>query len=231
MEFNETAPAPAHPSATVVIVRSSVSASPDIEVLMVQRSQQLKHMAGMWVFPGGRVEPCDQAHAESDYDAALNAAIRETREETALEVSARGLFQLSHWTTPAGAKKRYATWFFVARVDESQQVVVDGGEIAGYRWIPPTQALAEQRSGDLQLLPPTFITLLELERYGDCETLLSRGPGTTPITYAPRVTQLDEALHFLYEGDAGFEQSDPAAVGQRHRCIMQGDSLDYVREC
>jgi hypothetical protein len=48
--------------------------------------------------------------------------------------------------------------------------------------------------------------------------------------YAPRVTRLEEELHFLYEGDAGFEQQDPAAPGSRHRCIMQGQELIYLRE-
>ncbi|MEM0954292.1 MAG: NUDIX hydrolase [Pseudomonadota bacterium] len=228
MEFNQTELAPAHPSATVVIVRPVASG---LEVLLVQRSQQLKHMAGMWVFPGGRVEPVDEAEANSEYEAALRAAIRETQEETSLQVSPERLFQISHWTTPAGAKKRYATWFFVAMVDDDQEVTVDGGEIAKHRWVAPAQALAEQRRGELTLLPPTYITLLELDAHGDCDTLLEHGRTWDPIIYAPRVTQLDDALHFLYEGDAGFAHSDPAAVGLRHRCIMIGERLDYVREC
>ncbi len=230
MEFHDGEVTPAHPSATVVIVRPARNRSQGLDVLLVQRSHKLQHMAGMWVFPGGRVEPSDMAEAASDYEAALNAAIRETREETALDVPTENLFQISHWTTPEGVKKRYATWFFVALVDDDQEVEVDGGEITAHRWLSPADALEEQRNGDLTLMPPTFITLLELCAHGDCDSLLAAGYDNAPILYAPRVTQLDEALHFLYEGDAGYAQSDPAAEGKRHRCIMLGSQLEYLRE-
>ncbi len=45
-----------------------------------------------------------------------------------------------------------------------------------------------------------------------------------------------EALHFLYDGDAGFESNDATVEGPRHRCIMDGDKLmdgkrlTYIRE-
>jgi 8-oxo-dGTP pyrophosphatase MutT (NUDIX family) len=227
MEFTETEIAPAHPSATVVLVRDGDAS---LEVLMVRRSRDVKHMGGMWVFPGGRVDPAD-GNIEADADAAaLNAAIRETREETGLVIDREHLFQISHWTTPVGAKKRFATWFFAGVLDAHQDVVVDGGEIADHRWIPPAAALEEQKRGELRLMPPQFITLLELDAFADCRALSDGLSARSPIMYAPRVTQLDEALHFLYEGDAGFERQDPAVAGARHRCIMVGQELTYIRE-
>ncbi len=227
MEFNSPEVTPAYPSATVVLVRGDDA---PLEVLMVRRSQDVRHMGGMWVFPGGRVDPAD-----GDFDAepeatALAAAIRETREETGLEITAEALHYISHWTTPKGAKKRFATWFYLGLLHEEQDVVVDGGEIAEHRWVRPADALAEQARGELKLMPPTFITLLELERFGNCASIAGEAPGMDPIMYAPRVTELDGALHFLYAGDAGFEAEDPAVPGRRHRCIMAGDSLEYLRE-
>ena len=227
MDFNNPGITPAHPSATVVLVRESDAS---LEVLMVRRSRDLKHMGGMWVFPGGRVDPADGDVDTDAYGAALNAAIRETREETGLEIAADHLYYISHWTTPEGAKKRFATWFFVGVLEEHQDVVVDGSEIAEHRWVKPAIALAEQASGELRLMPPTYITLLELEAFGSCERLRDQAPQQEPILFAPRVTQLDEALHFLYDGDAGFHTSDPSAEGSRHRCIMTGHTLDYIRE-
>lgn len=227
MRFDSEEVAPAHPSATVVLVRDGES---DLEVLMVRRSRDLNHMGGMWVFPGGRVDPADGDIAADAEVAALNAAIRETLEETGLVIERDHLFQISHWTTPVGAKRRFATWFFAGVLDAHQDVVVDGGEIADHRWVSPAAALAEQKRGELRLMPPQYITLLELDAFADC-TALSAGLGArSPIAYAPRVTQLDEALHFLYEGDAGFEQHDPAAEGSRHRCIMCGQDLTYLRD-
>lgn len=227
MDFNNREVTPAYPSATVVLVRSAEAA---LEVLMVRRSRDVRHMGGMWVFPGGRVDPADGDFDTNPEATAVTAAIRETREETGLEISADDLHYISHWTTPKGAKKRFATWFYVGLLCDEQDVVVDGGEIAEHRWVRPADALAEQARGELRLMPPTFITLLELERFGSCEVLQREAPAMAPIMYAPRVTELDGALHFLYAGDAGFETEDPAAPGGRHRCIMAGDRLEYLRE-
>jgi len=227
MEFNTRETTEAFPSATVVLVRDG---DDGLEVLMVCRSKQVKHMGGMWVFPGGRVDPADQVAGGDDYAAALNAAIRETQEEAGLNIAADHLHYISHWTTPIGAKKRFATWFFVGVLEEHQDVVVDGGEISHHRWVRPAAALEEQRRGELRLMPPTFITLLDLLPFDHSDTLQQALPSQQPIIYAPRVTELDGDFHFLYAGDAGFEDSNPALEGPRHRCIMQDQTLSYLRE-
>jgi 8-oxo-dGTP pyrophosphatase MutT (NUDIX family) len=227
MKFDAKEITEAFPSATVVLVRDGDAG---LEVLMVCRSEQVKHMGGMWVFPGGRVDPEDHTENGDIYDAALNAAIRETQEEAGLDIAADHLFYVSHWTTPEGAKKRFATWFFVGVLEEHQDVVVDGGEISHHRWVLPAQALEEQKRGELRLMPPTFISLLELAAFSDCASLRADMSARDPIIYAPRVTDLDGELHFLYEGDAGFEDGDPARQGLRHRCIMAKESLVYIRE-
>jgi 8-oxo-dGTP pyrophosphatase MutT (NUDIX family) len=47
-----------HPAATVVLLRE---ANDRLEALMMRRGAGLAFMGGMWVFPGGRVEPADRA--------------------------------------------------------------------------------------------------------------------------------------------------------------------------
>ena len=227
MEFGSQEVTEAFPSATVVLVRD---AEDGLEVLMVCRSEQVRHMGGMWVFPGGRVDPDDYVEGGDDYAAALNAAIRETQEEAGLTIATDHLHYISHWTTPEGAKKRFATWFFVGVLDEHQDVVVDGGEISHHRWVRPAEALEEQSRGELRLMPPTFITLLELLQFDHSDTLQQAMPSHEPVIYAPRVTDLDGDFHFLYAGDAGFEDGNPALDGPRHRCIMQDQTLIYLRE-
>ena len=110
---------PVYPAATVVLVRDG---DVGLEALLVQRNKAVKHMGGMWVFPGGKVDegdyPGDGDHLDEldnkdEYTAAVNAAIRETKEEAGLDVTPDQLVYLSHWTTPEGAKKRFATWFFL----------------------------------------------------------------------------------------------------------------------
>ncbi len=45
-------------AATVMLLREG---DEDLEVLLVQRNPQARFMAGVWVFPGGAVEPAEQS--------------------------------------------------------------------------------------------------------------------------------------------------------------------------
>jgi 8-oxo-dGTP pyrophosphatase MutT (NUDIX family) len=47
-------------AATVVVLRES---GEGLEVLLTRRAAALSFMGGLWVFPGGRMEPCDHAAA------------------------------------------------------------------------------------------------------------------------------------------------------------------------
>jgi 8-oxo-dGTP pyrophosphatase MutT (NUDIX family) len=81
---------PAIPAATLVIFRDADQGPP--ELLMVERAQKMAFAAGAMVFPGGRVDPGDEAMARAlapDDDgeiAARIAAIRETIEEAGLPI-------------------------------------------------------------------------------------------------------------------------------------------------
>lgn len=94
----------------------------------------------------------------------------------------------------------------------------------------PAQALKEQAAGELRLMPPTYVSLLELLEFPDCASLRAEMPRREPVMFAPLVTELNGELHFLYDGDAGFESGNPAQEGSRHRCIMADKALSYVRE-
>ncbi len=228
LEISDTVE-PVYPAATVVLVRD---ASDGPEVLLVQRSKAVKHMGGMWVFPGGRVDEEDYPQDRDEYRAALNAARRETREEAGLEVSDEQLVYLSHWTTPEGAKKRFATWFFLAVVEEGQEVVVDGGEIAHHRWVRPEVALAElaDTSNPFRLMPPTFVSLVDIAPYRSCAEATAGVAGRDAIQYAPRMVFVEDGICFLYQGDAGYEQQVLDVAGGRHRVYMIDGQLEYLRQ-
>jgi len=75
------------PAATVVLLRDAPGG---VETLMVRRSSKLEFAGGMWVFPGGRVDP-DDIPADGDViEAARHAAVREALEEADLVVDADG---------------------------------------------------------------------------------------------------------------------------------------------
>ncbi|MDB5678747.1 NUDIX domain-containing protein [Sphingomonas bacterium] len=82
-------PQPAIPAATLVLIRDRAGATPDL--LMVERAKAMVFAGGALVFPGGRIDPGDDALAarlspDADDGAARIAAIRETIEEAGVPV-------------------------------------------------------------------------------------------------------------------------------------------------
>lgn len=76
------------PAATLILMRAREDAPPDI--LFMERTAAMAFAAGALVFPGGRIEPQDDALAQgfTQPDAAARiAAIRETIEETGIAVA------------------------------------------------------------------------------------------------------------------------------------------------
>src|SRR5437899_11859925 len=82
---------------------------------MVRRSSKLEFAVGMWVFPGGRVDPDDIPPDGDVIEAARHAAVREAQEEADLVVDADALVPFAHWVPPPVTAKRFATWFFGRR--------------------------------------------------------------------------------------------------------------------
>jgi len=228
LELSENAE-PVFPAATVVLVRDG---SQGLEVLLVQRSKAVAHMGGMWVFPGGRVDEGDYPADRDEHKAALNAAIRETREEAGLDIGAGQLTYLSHWTTPEGAKKRFSTWFFLAVLEDDQEVTVDGGEIACHRWVRPQVAFAELADPEhpFRLMPPTFVSLVELADCCSCGEAHQRIASREVFYYAPRMVFVKDGICFLYEGDAGYADERLEVEGPRHRTYMIDGQLEYLRD-
>ncbi len=204
--------APALPSATVVLRRGP-------EVLLVQRSSALRNYAGMWVFPGGRVDAVD-AHADP-LVAARRAAARELAEETGVRLDPAALRPLARWTTPVERSRRFRAWFFLADATTDAVVQVDQQEIVGHRWVEPVAALERQAAGEWILPPPVFVTLTALGAGID--------EAAEPLLYDPRTAPVDGGHVSLYAGDAGFESGDAALPGARHRLWMDGPRWRYER--
>ncbi|HET7203579.1 MAG TPA: hypothetical protein VFI92_09450 [Steroidobacteraceae bacterium] len=68
--------APVAPAATVLLLRETESGA--LQVLMTKRAAGLSFMGGLWVFPGGRMEPADRASRATArvYTADLESARR-----------------------------------------------------------------------------------------------------------------------------------------------------------
>lgn len=219
---------PAYPAATVVICRDTPQG---IEVLLLKRAATLKFGGGAWVFPGGRVDENDYAGNPNDIDMAVRrAAVRESQEEAGITPDPASLVPCAHWTTPVNEGKRFATWFFLASVSHDTPVTVDDGEIVDYCWMSPAAAVTAQQSGALNMMPPTYVTLLELAQ---CDTLADavRFYREPPLrTHLPKMVKAEKSIMVLYEQDAGYMTADPACAGPRHRTVMTRAGWQYICE-
>jgi 8-oxo-dGTP pyrophosphatase MutT (NUDIX family) len=215
--------APAIPAATVVLVREN----PSIEVLMLQKNTNIS-FGGMWVFPGGRVEDADREIAEDEVAAAKRAAARETQEETGLQLTEDDFIWFAHWTPPASTPKRYATWFFVARLDDDDEILVDGEEILNHQWIAPGDAHAHHGAGKIDLAPPTWITLYQLSQFDKLDELLAFLDQEPEKYYETRIVQNEAGERIaLWHGDSGYESLDAEAAGPRHRLVLRPDGFAF----
>lgn len=215
---------PAIPAATVVLLREN----PALEVLMLHKTSKIA-FGGMWVFPGGRIDPQDYAEPDNHDAAACRAAVRETREETAIEARADEFVWFSHWTPPPSTPRRYATWFFAAPVDE-HRVQVDGGEIQAHQWIAPAAALAQHAAGDIDLAPPTWITLHEFSRYSGMDALLDDLRAGPTRYYRTRLGKRADGVRVaMWHGDAGYADGDADLPGPRHRLVMKPGGFVFER--
>jgi len=213
-------------AATAVLLRQGRGG---LETLLLRRHSRLAFAGGAWVFPGGAVDPGDE-RGDGEEAAARRAAVRETREETGLEIAPEALQPFAHWTTPEQSPKRYATWFFIGIAGAgADEVEVDGGEIDRHQWYAPAQALRDVAERRIELMPPTFITLTELAACASPQAALDSYRGREIVQIHPRIRLEDNGACMLYPGDVAYEGGDLDAPGPRHRCWMLDSGLSFQR--
>lgn len=101
----------------------------------------------------------------------------------------------AHWITPEFEPRRYDTWFFVAVLPRGQRTRDVSGEADHVAWMTPADALAGVDSGDLRMLPPTYVTLRDIDRLGTIEAVRRVGPSRQITPVVPGVVIVgDDAL-------------------------------------
>lgn len=212
---------PMFPASTVVLLRDAPDGG-GLEVLMLRRNAAVEFAGGMWVFPGGRIDPEDHEGAEDLLAAARNASVREAHEEAGQIVDVTSLVFFAHWCPPPNAPKRFATFFFACRA-LGDEVTIDGSEIHDHEWMTPAAALERQAAKDVQLAPPTWITLHYLARARDVDEALAAFRDRPARFYETRMAKDAEYLYFLWDGDAAYPDKPVDTPGPRHRVVVRDD--------
>lgn len=202
---------------TIVLVRD---AAPGIEVLLIRRPDR-SSFAGAWVFPGGIIEDTDRRVHATEVEDAARAAVRETTEEVGLHTT--GLVTLSQWTPPTEAPKRVRTWFFLAS-DVQGEITPSPDEVADWRWVRPVDALAAHSNREIELFPPTWVTLHGLVDAADTAGALAAA--SEPLFYATHILAGLEAQTFIWQGDT----EHPLGGAARHRLETDGRPWRYLRD-
>ncbi len=217
-DYTRRSTRPPVPAATAVLLRQSAAG---IQTLLLRRNPDMPVMGGIWVFPGGRVDAEDRfaaSNPDDRYEVARITAVRETAEEAGLQLDPNSLVRFSHWTPPPDFDHQLATWFFVAAAPLGA-VQVDGREISEHLWLSPKEAIRRHtEAGGTWFLPPTFVTLRELEPFSHLTDVLAAAQRREPMFYDTRLaTTAAGEWVALWEGDAGYASTNPDLAGSRHR--------------
>ncbi|WP_416955162.1 NUDIX hydrolase [Nocardioides sp. T5] len=93
----------------------------------------------------------------------------------------------SGWLTPVFEPRRYRTWFFVARLPEGQVTRDVSSESSSVMWAGALDAVAQVEQEQILMLPPTWLTCLEVGQYADPSSVLAAAGGRAVDMFMPEV--------------------------------------------
>ena len=202
-------------AASVILLREG---SAGLETFVQHRVSTMDFAPGMVVFPGGRVDAVDRQgwdYAEDqlgrhaiawrrsslaaeagvslqDAGTLLAAALREVFEEAGIQLDSGSLLPWANWITPADQPKRFDTFFFLAVPGSGVEPRHLTTEASNSLWMPISDILAQETTGSLKLMPPTFVLLGELAALGSIDAVLSAERDIIPVS--PPAGALEEFL-------------------------------------
>ena len=83
----------------------------------------------------------------------------------------------SGWLTPEFEPRRYRTWFFVASLPAGQVTRDVSSESSSVTWLGALDAASSVDAGELLMLPPTYLTCLEVGLYASPTEVLAAAAG------------------------------------------------------
>ena len=195
-------PSEPRPAASVVLLRrGGKHADRALEVLLLKRTEEAKFMPGVWVFPGGAVDPEDGA-SDAGYRA---CAVRELEEEAGITLAAEEeLVLFSRWITPEVISRRFDAWFFLALAPAHTPPKPDGAETVDAGWFEPAAALEAQSAGELALAFPTVKQLESLLPFRTSDEAIEAHRGRPVEAILPKVIGSTEEHRVVLPGDPDY---------------------------
>jgi 8-oxo-dGTP pyrophosphatase MutT (NUDIX family) len=195
-------PSVPRPSASVVLLRrGGKHGDRALEVLLLKRTEEARFMPGVWVFPGGGVDPEDGA-GEAGYRA---CAVRELEEEAGIALpDDEELVLFSRWITPEVISRRFDAWFFLALAPAHTPPEPDGVETTEAGWFEPKAALAAQEANEMALAFPTISQLKSLLPYRTSNEAIEAHRGREVEPILPKVIGTRADHRVVLPGDPDY---------------------------
>lgn len=195
-------PSTPRPSASVVLLRrGGKHGDRALEVLLLKRTEEARFMPGVWVFPGGGVDPEDGT-GEAGYRA---CAVRELEEEAGIALPEdEELVLFSRWITPEVISRRFDAWFFLALAPAHTPPEPDGVETTEAGWFEPQAALAAQEASEMALAFPTISQLKSLLPYRTSTEAIEAHRGREVEPILPKVIGTQEDHRVVLPGDPDY---------------------------
>jgi 8-oxo-dGTP pyrophosphatase MutT (NUDIX family) len=164
-------------------------------------------MPGVWVFPGGALDPGD-GEGEEGHRA---CAIRELAEEASIELPLEEeLVPFCRWITPEVIATRFDARFFLALAPAHTPPKPDGVEMTAAAWYAPVDALAAHAAGDLPISFPTLTQLQMLKPFRTSEEALAAHRGRPMETTLPKVIGDGDQRRVVLPSDPDYPADGPA---------------------
>jgi len=97
------------------------------------------------------------------------------------------------WCTPEFEPRRFRTWFFVAALPPGQRTRDVSSESSSVTWLPALGACDAVDTHELGMMPPTYVTCLEVGQYADPGAVLAAAVGRDMEMFTPAVEGSDDA--------------------------------------
>lgn len=91
------------------------------------------------------------------------------------------------WLTPVFEPRRYRTWFFVAALPSGQRTRDVSTESVDVTWLPALEAVRQVETQTMLMLPPTYLTCLEVAQYADPGSVLAACRDRSVEIFMPEV--------------------------------------------
>ncbi|GAB6986093.1 NUDIX hydrolase [Nocardioides pyridinolyticus] len=96
------------------------------------------------------------------------------------------------WLTPVFEPKRYSTWFFVASLPLGQVSRDVSTESSSVAWIPARVAVEQADAGELALMPPTYLTSMEVGSLSSPQEVLAVAAARSVEMFTPTIEPLGD---------------------------------------